>query len=371
MEEGRDRQLKIRCWEMAGAWELLCQIDVGEGKLTNFAAEKEGKNEMAGNSGLEGFKGRLDVRTPGKVAWAGHSFGATTVVQFVKSVIYHRDDSRDGSLFVEPGPSHALRQQITANSPTVFLDMWAQPLQSPQRRVLWEKTLPCYITNISNSAPPSSSAPLAILSESFFKWQINLEDTVHVLSPPTATFTPASRNGNATHPHIFYPIHSAHLSQSDFGSLFPWFTKRVFKADEPARTILLNMRAILEVLRRAGLSVADTSAKDMELEDEGKERLVDAERDMGESMKRVSESRFSDSTILDTAEGRIRGWVAIPSSQLDNDACNAAVAKISTMNNKAAAEGMKEMSSGTPDSGYDSPGTTPAEAVLQGEVMKS
>ena len=56
-------------------------------------------------------------------------------------------------------------------------------------------------------------------------------------------------------PHLYLVPQSAHLSQSDFGVLFPNLTKYVMKAIEPEKTIELNVRAILAVMKGRGLHV--------------------------------------------------------------------------------------------------------------------
>ena len=99
--------------------------------------------------------------------------------------------------------------------------------------------------------------------------------------------------------HIFYPKDSAHLSQSDFGVLFPNITKYIAKAAEPERTLRLNARAILEVMRRQGIQVADTTNADLELTgDEGQD-----------------EKARGDWKILSTQEGSVRAWVSISADE--------------------------------------------------------
>lgn len=443
MDGKRDQQLRIRCWELGAAWETITMIDRGK-TFTNLAEAGKGVTAPAAGTApspppLEDFKNRLDVHTPGRVAWIGHSFGAATVAQFVKSVAYYPSGSSSSSpdsattLLANP-PSPALRRQITPASPTVFLDLWAQPLKSVYTRALWEKRLPCYSNNCHGNntntnaaaaaaaaatqvgtgeavtpAASAASAPLAILSESFFNWKANLADTLRVLSPPPlpspsqphpSSFTSSSSHAGAhreratqlshgtgsepregdsqkklqlqPQPHLFYPLHSAHLSQSDFGPLFPWVTRRVFKAEDPQRTIVLNVRAILEALRRAGLvGLARTSARDMEVAALEKEEVVGAAAGGHEQ-----DGGFSDESILDTKEGRVRGWVAIPVSLekgvgmgedgvLDQG--------IGGRRDEAEAEGVvREVKEGVvgEDEGYDSPGNmaTPPEAAVEGEV---
>ena len=55
---------------------------------------------------------------------------------------------------------------------------------------------------------------------------------------------------------MFYVQMSQHFSQSDFGVLFPWIAKRVTQAEEPERILSLNMRAMAQVIREAGIEIA-------------------------------------------------------------------------------------------------------------------
>jgi len=147
--------------------------------------------------------------------------------------------------------------------------------------------MPCYA-----ASGPGGSGILAILSEAFFKWGGNLKDTKRTLSAP-------SRKDTRAGPKFFYPTASAHLSQSDFGILFPWLTSKVLKADEPERYIKLNARAILQVLRENGYEVADTSKIDLE---EGIQE--------DKQMSVVGAEKGQDWRILDVS-GAVRGWVAM------------------------------------------------------------
>jgi platelet-activating factor acetylhydrolase len=67
---------------------------------------------------------------------------------------------------------------------------------------------------------------------------------------------PATQPTRTKGPHMFYPLHSQHFNQSDFGVLFPWITKRFAKAEEPEHIIDLNVRAIVQVMREADIEVA-------------------------------------------------------------------------------------------------------------------
>ncbi len=327
VEEGRNAQLKIRLWELDLIHEAILKLDRGE-NVPNLAAEALHDDRKTFSQGeLSMFAFNLDVHTPGSISWSGHSFGAATIYQFVKSVFYRPTESTPASyqpLYV-PSDSSPITEQITPSSPISLLDTWCLPLRTAQTEWLWKQPLPCY-------APggPGGSHLVAILSEAFFKWRGNLIQTKHALSAD-----PSAEHPSALHhspPNIFYPIASAHLSQSDFGVLFPWLTKKVLKADDPARTLRLNTRAILEAERRAGIEIADTSSADME--DEAGLKL---------SIRGDRASIGQDRKIL-ASDGSVRGWIALKLGENDDKAGEA-----------ANAQSFKNAS--------------PAQAVMENEVM--
>ena len=323
--KSRNKQLEIRLWELGLTYEALIKLDSNPSRLHNIVAPYSSQDPDL----LGIFASALDVHTPGKISWSGHSFGAASVVQFLKSVYYH--DSRPSNGYeplYRPTPASSLVSQVTPSTPVTLLDLWTLPLLSSPTSYLWSKPLPAHHAK-------DGSPPLAILSEAFFKWTSNLQETKRAISPSAG-----EESALKGKPHVFYPVGSAHLSQSDFGPLFPWLTKKVFKAEDPERTMRLNVRAILESLRRSGIKVADTSAVDMELQnispDDSPPR---AKRSEG-----VDESYplAQDHQIL-ASDGSIRGWIAIPLSDDDGN--------------------------------VDSKGQTvvaeqPSDAVLKGEVLK-
>ena len=78
----RNAQLRIRLWELEQLFTVLTGLNDGQ-SYSNYA--------VAGTKIKSGptLKNVLDLR-PGHVTWAGHSFGACTSIQFVKSVYYHQ-----------------------------------------------------------------------------------------------------------------------------------------------------------------------------------------------------------------------------------------------------------------------------------------
>jgi len=285
----RDEQLKIRLWELGLVYESLLKINNCE-EVSNLNFDMKSKVDVEYTNPLSIFHNNLDIR-PGSVTWAGHSFGAATIVQLIKSVFYF---PRIQTPIYIPS-STSLRSQITSITPIILLDLWALPLNSPSTSSLQIQPLPCF----SPSGPGGSSA-LAILSEAFVKWRANLRDVKKVVSDP---FT-GEKNITRPSAHVFYPLKSAHLGQSDFGLLFPNVTKYLAKAEEPERTLRLNVRAILEVLRGAGVCVAETSLADME-------EQMDSELEKNEQTR-------NDYKILDRNEGIVKGWVSL-STQDDID----------------------------------------------------
>jgi platelet-activating factor acetylhydrolase len=247
--ESRDEQLRIRLWELGLIHDALLKIDKRIA-LSNVA------DDHKKHSGLTMFAHKLDVHTPGSITFGGHSFGAATMVQLVKSTFHRADCEIPGyeALFT-PEDSSSIVRQVTPTSPVVLLDLWTLPLKSPATAWLKARPMPCY------SSPKGGSNLLAILSEAFFKWSSNLEETKQILAKPSESDL---EYPDQPGPNIFYPIASAHLSQSDFGILFPWLTTKVFGAKEPERVLKLNVRAILQVLRNSGVEVAATSRRDME-----------------------------------------------------------------------------------------------------------
>lgn len=184
---------------------------------------------------------------------------------------------------------------------------------------------------------------MAILSEAFFKWRGNLTQTKRVLSWDPSTEHPAALTKPG--PQIFYPVSSAHLSQSDFGILFPRVTKMVFKADDPERTLRLNTRAILQVMRLNGIEVADTSRRDMEEEEEHavekRPNGVHNGHVNGVVAKHDGSPAKQDWKILAT-DGSVHGWISL---SVDEDSGTRGT------NGVADADAM------------------PSEAVMQNEVM--
>jgi platelet-activating factor acetylhydrolase len=292
--DARNEQLRIRLWEQSLVHAALLKIDTGT-PLNNLDPNHSTKNRKRERSEvLSMFTSTLDVHRPGAITWAGHSFGATTTVQLVKSTFYHASaDEKAGYVpLFHPDASSALVEQITPQSPVMLLDLWCLPLQGPTVAWLRNKPMPCYAPS-----GPGGTALLAVASEAFFKWRVHLDETKRVLSESPGTSLSLNTKPG---PRFFYPVASAHLSQSDFGILFPWVTTNVFGAREPGRVLRLNVRAMLQVMRERGIEVADTSFVDLEETGEG-----------------VLEGKTQDWKILEARSGTVRGWIPL-TTELDD-----------------------------------------------------
>lgn len=280
----RNAQLRIRLWELELLYTAVEALEAGSA-LTNLAHQS-----------TPSFHYLLDLQ-PGSVTWVGHSFGAASIVQLVKSVYWHQslpningtgyEDDPDWQPLYTPAENSALSTQITAESPLVLLDLWTMPLcSSPSTRWLWEKALPCWAAETD----ARRSNVLAIMSEAFHNWSGLLQRTKSLLSADPEKGAVASKEADGRSPRLFYAPKTAHLSQSDFGCLFPWIGRRVLNAENPERTILLNVRAILQLFRERGVHVEAVQTT-----------LQGGEKD----------DRGNDEDIL-SAVARVEGWTPLP-----------------------------------------------------------
>lgn len=266
--EKRDQQLRVRLWELGLVHDAVLRVDE-DGFSSPGSQGMRNLNTSTPASALRQFADKLEVHNPGDIIWAGHSFGSASIVQLLKTTYYADVPAVANSanpLFT-PQLRSRLRAQICEKSPTILLDMWCFPLLSPTQTALHDLPLPVYADVPS---APGGTGLLAVESESFVKWKPHLHATAKILSPdpsadvvsPAAYERPES-GVRLAEPNFFYVENSAHLNQSDFGLLFPWLTKKVFGAVEPERTIRLNLRAILQMLRINGVPVARTWVGDL------------------------------------------------------------------------------------------------------------
>ncbi|KAK3898749.1 platelet-activating factor acetylhydrolase, isoform II-domain-containing protein [Staphylotrichum tortipilum] len=262
----RDKQLRIRLWELGLVYEALSAIDRGHAPTL-----QANLNTSTPAPALSQFTNALDILEPGHLIFSGHSFGAASVVQLLKSTFYANHPSvsaMPNPLFTPSNPASSLTKQITPATPTILLDMWCFPLLSANSTPLYNLPLPCYATPHTRTRPP---ALLAIESAAFVAWSDNLHAKARILSPAPASITDAiaetvfteGEEKKVEKPHFFYVASSAHINQSDFGVLFPWLTKKVFKAERPERVLRLNVRGQLQFLRERGVRVEGTRAVDL------------------------------------------------------------------------------------------------------------
>lgn len=319
VEAARTRQLKIRLWELGCIYDSLLKLDTTLTSLTNLNTS---------SASLGAFADKMQVHQPGSITFAGHSFGAATVAQFVKT-IYYSPQARDAPSSYEPlfSPSShsAVVEQVTPNTPIVLLDMWCYPMRAKTTTWLWDKPMPCYAPS-----GPGGSAILAVESQAFVKWREHLKVTKRFLSHDPASDSAKSEDDARPPPHFYYPATSAHLSQSDFGVLFPWVTKKIFASEEPERVMKLNVRAVLQLLRERNIPVSATSREDMEL---------GSEIPKGEEVE--------DDRRIFSKRGGIRGWVYLSTDA--NDMSDVAFEAASAVNDEK---------------------TSPGQAVVSGEVEK-
>ncbi|KAM0191309.1 hypothetical protein ACHAPI_008898 [Fusarium lateritium] len=256
--QAREAQLRIRCWELGLVHQAMLAVDRGN-PLTNLNRS---------TPSLDQFVNRCNIHEPGSIIFAGHSFGAATTTQFLKSTYYAgvpEVAAMEKPIFA-PAEGSDIRNQITEKTLNMLLDMWCMPLMAPNSAPLFKLPLPVYADKAS---APGGKAILAVESEHFFKWRDHLNLKARVLSPdPTVkVVTPQlferPSGIKMAEPSFFYVINSAHLNQSDFGILFPWLTQKIFKAEQPERALRLNLRAQLQMLRENNVPVGRTFAGDL------------------------------------------------------------------------------------------------------------
>lgn len=184
--QARDRQLRIRTWEISTAYEALVKIDAGQ-RLENLDINASTKRKERVEV-LDQFDGMLDIHRAGKVTWAGHSFGAATTVQLLKSTFYAKDiPPTAGEPIIVPNADAAIASQVMPESPMLLLDMWCLPLKSPDQAWLWDKPLPTYAVG-----GPAGSNVLSVLSEAFYNWDDNTSLNKHTVAAPSLSRRPST-----------------------------------------------------------------------------------------------------------------------------------------------------------------------------------
>lgn len=294
--EERDEQLQIRLFELMAAFRAVEMLNEGL-SLRNLASSTPSECAIP--------KGAFNLK-PGSITWAGHSFGGTTLIQFVKSIYYAEKRRKDDYSLLLQEPSPTLKAQITPTSPVVLLDPWYLPLKSTQTRWLYEKPLPCHDSpkGISKSAPTSSvvicceefahhwpechSHPLAIIAQDPMSVEVQTDAEYHrqlamYASPrdymnkskkakAQAALDAAKRGSSSieasekqsvevAQPVSMFVLHdTTHVTHSDFGVMFSWFVWWFAGQKAPVLATQNIARCILEA---AGLPGAVDAAEVM------------------------------------------------------------------------------------------------------------
>jgi platelet-activating factor acetylhydrolase len=264
--EKRDRQLKIRMFELSATFEALTSIN--KGLKLPFSSLPE--RLSAGSMNLD----------PGSVIWAGHSFGGASIVNLVKST-YHSNPGQDDQ-GMAGHITAALRKQISPASPVLLLDPWFMPLRSPTMRSLLDKPLPCH--DVPQSTSPRT---MSIHSSEFHAcWPEIQSHTTKILSP-TPSLVPmqtdeeataelgqhqskaeyiATKRRALTKSKFDGPVETyrspartivlpetSHITHTDFGLIFPWLTNWFTGQKRPQEALNKTVGLIM--------SVAETSAE--------------------------------------------------------------------------------------------------------------
>jgi platelet-activating factor acetylhydrolase len=155
--------------------------------------------------------------------------------------------------------------------------------------------------------------------------------------PPTATPSPTPlHNGGPHHHHLhhrargeprfYYAKKSAHLSQSDFGILFP---RVIRKAENPSRILELNVRAVMQWLRECGYSQRVAQSQELEgrMEGLGISDKGDDDADKGDDDDDNGEDESQDATttagwdwsIFRDGDEILDGWGRIELEEFGQD----------------------------------------------------
>jgi platelet-activating factor acetylhydrolase len=161
------------------------------------------------------------------------------------------------------------------------------PLRGSLTEWLWAKPLPCYASRTNQTANVLaimsaeftgysdlitrmkallSAEPVTTLAKLQNQSQTQNHQPALSSSPSSSSSTSSATtltNGlSSTSPLLFTVPQSAHLSQSDFGPLFPYLNRRFLKVDDPDAKIQINTRAILQAMRMSGAEVGSVLVGD-------------------------------------------------------------------------------------------------------------
>ncbi|KIV87055.1 hypothetical protein PV11_02626 [Exophiala sideris] len=292
--EQRDEQLQIRLFELMATFRALEMLNEGL-SVRNLASSADDECAIP--------KGALNL-TPSSVTWAGHSFGGTTLIQFMKSIYYNdRKEDNNYSLLMQ-SPSPTLKAQITPTSPLVLLDPWYLPLKSTQTRWLYERPLPCHHSDrkasdndpartvvisceeFAHHWPECHSHLPAIIAQDPTSVKVQTDEEYHkeyALYTSPRDYVNKSKKAKAqaalnaavkgsseneasekevdenAKPISMVVLHdTTHITHSDFGVMFSWFVWWFTGQKAPELAVQNTARCILEA---GGLPAADDAAR--------------------------------------------------------------------------------------------------------------
>ena len=222
--ELRSGQLALRLAELEEAYRLLEQLYTGDGEEYIYKRNMRKKGYAGSSSrGLEGVNWKCwqDRFHLGHVTMVGHSFGAATTVEVLRS--------GDRFNFIRQG---------------IIYDIWGAavnpPADEPQHRI--------------------HTPLLGINSEAFMYWASNFDAALSLVKeaasnqpeppphyPPEIVHPPAL---NSKLSWLLTIRGTVHISQSDFPILYPRLCSSLLKVTaDPKRALDLNIDASLEFLR--------------------------------------------------------------------------------------------------------------------------
>jgi platelet-activating factor acetylhydrolase len=203
--ELRNAQLEMRMAELEETYYTLQLINSGHGDIVYGANLRRKGNVGSSSKGLEGinwpdWEGRMFLQN---VTAMGHSFGGATVVQVVRQ--------KNNFRWIGQG---------------IILDAWG-PAMPPSGEVTHESL---------------QKPVLAINSEIFMHWTDNFQRLVDICNEARSNSAPC---------WMLTIKGSTHLSQSDFGVLYPHSMSLLMKTlVHPRRAVYLTVNASFEFLQK-------------------------------------------------------------------------------------------------------------------------
>ncbi|BFZ64030.1 hypothetical protein YB2330_005168 [Saitoella coloradoensis] len=205
----KEKQVHVRTYEFREALRVLRALNAGH------PVEVANSRWHAKDFNYESWKGVMNVKK-GQIIAAGHSFGGATALSACKDIAEFRLSPPSNS---SSSDNYPFSEEFAA---TILLDPWMSP-------------------TTSNTHIPLPTPTLTVLSGQFYKWSQNLTAVKEL-------------HRGRKESRCWVATRSAHLSQSDFGALFPWGTKKFAKAEEnPVKVLEWNIEATRAFLRAVGV----------------------------------------------------------------------------------------------------------------------